>query len=157
MIVPVERIRQHLVGFVSVVQPVPIDEAVLQSRERNAAAPALERQRASPAAGFRIRNDDIGRERIECGRRFVHGAHGPGKLQQGNARELMPDDRPAITAANHGVCANLGARPERAANAMKLCVERHQSPMRGQLVWGAQPRTSLAREQSMTLACGFIA
>ena len=68
------RIGQHLVRFVPVVQPVAVDEAMLQARGRDSAPPALERQRPAPAAGFRVRQRDGGPERVERCAGFVHRA-----------------------------------------------------------------------------------
>ena len=48
------RVGDHLVRLVQVVQPVAVDEAVLQPGARDAAAPAFEDERAAPAAGFGV-------------------------------------------------------------------------------------------------------
>ena len=67
-ILRVDRGSGHeLVRFVTVVQPVTIDEAVLQTREWNAASTALEREGATPAARFRVGDRDVRLDRVERG------------------------------------------------------------------------------------------
>ena len=49
--------RLHLVPLVQVVQPAPVDEAVLDADGRDAAPAGLEHDRAAPAAGFGVGQD----------------------------------------------------------------------------------------------------
>ena len=108
----VPRVGLHFVRLVPVVEPVAVDEAVLQSRERNAGAARLERERAAPAARFRIRDGYVGLQRSQRRGRFVHRTRRPRELEQRDACELLADERPAVDAADDGVAAQVGAVPQ---------------------------------------------
>ena len=93
--------RLHLVGLVQIVQPVPVDEAVLQTDRSDLAAARLEHERAAPAAGLRVGHDDRGRERVDRGAGFVHRADGPRPLQERGSLELGAKNGPEIAPAKH--------------------------------------------------------
>ncbi len=99
---------------------MPVDEPVLQADRRDAAPAALEHDRPAPPSGFRVGDDDTRPARVERRRRFVHRARRPWPLQEGDARELLSDDRPAVAVADDRSGAQVGARPERAAHPMAL-------------------------------------
>ena len=87
--------RHHLVGLVQVVQPVTIDEPVLQRRRGNRPPSRFEHQRAAPAAGLGVGDR----------RRRAKGDRAPRRLRpsRGPTRELELRDacrappRPAAT------------------------------------------------------------
>ena len=114
---PVAVEWSHLVRLVLVVQPVAVDEAVLDRRRGHAAPARLEHQRAAPAAGLRIRHDDAGLERVDCGAGLVHRARGPGPLHGRRVFQLAPEHRPEIAAphdrglSNAGTIGNLSGQP----------------------------------------------
>ena len=60
----------HLVRLVAVVQPVAVDESVLQADDRNRPAPRFEDQRPSPPAGFRVGDDGTRRRGDRAPRRL---------------------------------------------------------------------------------------
>ena len=124
-------------GFVAVVQPVAVDEAVLQAGERDPAAPAFERERASPAAGFGVGDGDVRRDGLQCGRRFVHRARRPRKLQQRDAGELLADERPAVAAADDGVRPEFRAVPQQ--RAARACRSRNSARDAASAALGREP------------------
>ena len=81
---------------------------------RNPAASRFEHQRAAPAAGLRVGDHARRSQDVERGRRFVHRPRRPRPLQQGDARELLAHDRPAVAAPDHGGAAERVAARERA-------------------------------------------
>ena len=97
-VVAVLGVGSHLVRLVQVVQPVTVDEAVLQADRGDAAPAALEDDRAAPPAGLGVGDDDARAARVERGGSFVHRAGRPRPLQQRDARQLFADDRPAVAA-----------------------------------------------------------
>ena len=125
------RIGDRLVGLVAVVQPVAVDEPVLEAGQRNAAPAAFERNRPSPPARLGIGDRDLGSDRVERGRRFVHRAGRPGKLQQRDPRELLADERPAVAAVDHGMGAEFGAVPQAPARAVPIAIHRARAGERG--------------------------
>jgi hypothetical protein len=117
---PAGRIRLHLVRLVQVVEPVPVDEPVLQPGRGNGAPPRLEHQRPSPAARLGVGQHDRRLERVERGAGFVHRARRPGPLEQRDAGQLLADERPAVAAADHGVLADVAAGLERSPGRVTL-------------------------------------
>src|SRR4051812_44722539 len=95
-------IGEHFVWLVPVVQPVTVNESVLQPDRRDTATSAFEDERAAPAAGLGVGQRHCGAKGIEGGRGFVHRTRGPRPLQQRNSSELVADDAPAVVTANDG-------------------------------------------------------
>ena len=102
------RRRLHLVGLVQVVEPVAVNEAVLQRDCGNAPTAGLEHQRASPSAGLGIGDDHLRTQCLKGGSSLVHRARRPGKLQIGYAAQLLFDQRPQVVTAYDGGGADIG-------------------------------------------------
>ncbi len=94
------RVGGDLVRLVQVVQPVPVDEAVLQAGGGYPATTAFEHDRASPSACFGVGQRGRRADRVERRARLVHRPRGPRPLQQGDAGEFVPNDRPAVAAVD---------------------------------------------------------
>ena len=107
---------RHLVGLVEVVQPVAVDEAVLQAGERHAAPPRLERERASPSTRFGVGECRAGFQGVQRGPRFVHGARGPRELQERHPGKRVRQRAPAVAAVDHREVTEIAARMERPAD-----------------------------------------
>ena len=80
--------RFHFVAFVQVVQPVAIDEPVLDAYGCHAAAAGFEDKRAAPASGLGVGHHRVAVERVDGGAGFVHGARGPRPLHQSRAAQF---------------------------------------------------------------------
>jgi hypothetical protein len=120
----VARRRLHLVGLVEVVQPVPVDEPVLETNEPDAAAARLEGERAAPSAGLGVGDHHAGAQGIQRGRRLVHAPRGPGQLEVRDAEQVVGNNGPRIVAAEHRGPPDVVAGAERGEGAAPRAPDR---------------------------------
>jgi hypothetical protein len=124
----VANVGQRFVALVPVVQPMAVDEAMLQADQRHTDPTGFEGEGASPAAGLRVGHRHLGFDRRQCRRRFLHGTRRPWELQQRHAAQLLAHQRPAIDAMNHRVLPQAGAHQQAAADVVAAPVELLRSP-----------------------------
>ena len=120
------RIDDHLVRIVAIVQPVPVDEAMLEAGKRHGTPATLQRDGAADSSRFRVGQTRGGLPRVQDTRHLIHRAGSPRPLQPGDAEELFTDDRPAVAVPDHRPTVKVVAREQSVQ--MRLPLPPHLPP-----------------------------